>query len=139
MARTGVQIPIIFDVEGEAGFRKREKSMIDELTQRQQLVLATGGGAVLDEDNRRVLSQRGVVVYLRATAEQLYKRTARDRNRPLLQTEDPMAKIRELLEQRDPLYREVADVVMETGEENIRSVVRKLMGHLKRAGLLSQQ
>lgn len=139
VARTGVQIPIIFDVEGEAGFRKREKSMIDELTQRQQLVLATGGGAVLDEDNRRVLSQRGVVVYLRATAEQLYKRTARDRNRPLLQTEDPMAKIRELLEQRDPLYREVADVVMETGEENIRSVVRKLMGHLKRAGLLSQQ
>ncbi len=137
VARTGVQIPIIFDVEGEAGFRKREKNMIDELTQRHQLVLATGGGAVLDQDNRRVLSQRGVVVYLRASAEQLYKRTARDRNRPLLQTEDPMTKIKELLQQRDPLYREVADIVMETGEENIRAVVKQLMDQLKQADLLN--
>ncbi len=137
VARTGVQIPIIFDVEGEAGFRKREKNMIDELTQRHQLVLATGGGAVLDEDNRHVLSQRGVVVYLRASAEQLYKRTARDRNRPLLQTEDPMTKIKELLQQRDPLYREVADIVMETGEENIRAVVKQLMDQLKQADLLN--
>ena len=137
-ARTGVKIPIIFDVEGEAGFRKREKLAVGELTQRRQLVLATGGGVVLDGGNRRALSERGVVIYLHATAEQLYKRTCRDRNRPLLQTENPMAKIKELLAQRDPLYREVADIVMETGEENVRMVVRKLTGHLKRLGVLGE-
>ena len=136
VARTGVQIPIIFDIEGEAGFRKREKDIINELTLRERLVLATGGGAVLDEENRSALSTRGAVVYLCATAEQLFKRTARDRNRPLLQTENPLAKIKELLEVRDPLYREVADIVMETGEENIRSVVRKLMSQLRHLGVL---
>ena len=139
VARTGVNIPIIFDVEGEAGFRKREKAVIDELTQRENLVLATGGGAVLDPDNRRCLAERGVVVYLRASAEHLFKRTSRDRNRPLLQTNDPKQKIIELLSQRDPLYMEVADIVMETGEENIRSVVRKLMGHLKHHGVAANK
>lgn len=136
VARTGVKIPVIFDVEGEAGFRKREKAVIDELTQRQNLVLATGGGAVLDEDNRNLLRQRGVVVYLCATPEQLFKRTARDRNRPLLQTDDPQEKIKQLLAERDPLYRGVADIIMETGEESVRIVVRKLMAHLKRQGIL---
>ena len=139
VSRTGVNIPIIFDVEGEAGFRKREKAVIDELTQRDHLVLATGGGVVLDADNRRYLSERGVVVYLRASAEHLFKRTSRDRNRPLLQTENPMERIIELLAQRDPLYMEVADIVMETGEENILSVVRKLMGHLKRLEVASDE
>jgi len=136
VARTGVKIPVIFDVEGEAGFRKREKAMIDELTQRQDLVLATGGGAVLDIDNRNLLRQRGVVVYLCATPEQLYRRTARDRNRPLLQTNDPLEKIKQLLAQRDPLYRDVADIIMETGEESVRSVVRKLTEHLRRHGIV---
>jgi len=136
VARTGVKIPVIFDVEGEAGFRKREKAMIDELTQRQGLVLATGGGAVLDVDNRNLLRQRGVVVYLCATPEQLYKRTARDRNRPLLQTDNPQEKIKQLLAQRDPLYRDVADIIMETGEESVRSVVRKLMEHLRQQGIV---
>lgn len=136
VARTGVKIPVIFDVEGEAGFRKREKAVIDELTQRQDLVLATGGGAVLDEGNRNLLRQRGVVVYLCATPEQLFKRTARDRNRPLLQTDDPQEKIRQLLAERDPLYRGVADIIMETGEESVRIVVRKLMADLKRQGIL---
>lgn len=139
VTRTGVQIPVIFDVEGEEGFRRREKKVIDELSQRQHLVLATGGGVVLDADNRSALSQRGVVVYLHATAEQLYKRTARDRNRPLLQTDDPQQKIRELLVQREPLYRKVADIVMETGEENIRTVVRKLLGHLHRLGVVDER
>lgn len=139
VARTGAQIPIIFEIEGEAGFRRREKRVLDDLTQRQQLVLATGGGAVLDEDNRRLLSERGVVIYLHASAEQLYKRTARDRNRPLLQTEDPQQRIRELVAQREPLYREVADIVMETGEENVRAVVRKLMGHLRRLGVVMER
>ena len=136
VARTGVKIPVIFDVEGEAGFRKREKAMIDELTQRQDLVLATGGGAVLDVDNRNLLRQRGVVVYLCASPEQLYKRTARDRNRPLLQTDNPQEKIKQLLAQRDPLYRDVADIIMETGEESVRSVVRKLMEHLRQQGIV---
>ncbi len=136
IARTGVKIPIIFDVEGEEGFRRREKDVIDELTQRQDLVLATGGGAVLDADNRNLLRQRGVVVYLCASPEQLYKRTGRDRNRPLLQAGDPQEKIRQLLALRDPLYRDVADIVMETGEESVRSVVKKLMEHLKRQGIV---
>jgi len=136
VARTGVKIPIIFDVEGETGFRKREKAMIDELSQCQDLVLATGGGAVLDADNRKLLRQRGVVVYLCATPEQLFKRTGRDRNRPLLQTDDPLGKIKQLLAQRDPLYRDVADIIMETGEESVRVVVRKLLGHLKYQGIV---
>ncbi|ALP54191.1 shikimate kinase [Candidatus Tenderia electrophaga] len=138
VARTGVQIPVIFDVEGEVGFRRREKKVIDELSACQRLVLATGGGVVLDAENRRRLNERGVVVYLHASAEQLFKRTARDRNRPLLQTADPQQKIRDLLVQREPLYREVADIVMETGEENVRAVVRKLMGHLKRFGIVNE-
>ncbi len=138
VARTGVKIPVIFDVEGEAGFRKREKAMIDELTQRQDLVLATGGGAVLDLENRNLLRQRGVVVYLCATPEQLYKRTARDRNRPLLQTDDPLEKIKQLLAQRDPLYRDVADIIMETGDESVRFVVKKLIEHLRRRGIVER-
>ena len=96
--RTGTTIPIIFDIEGEAGFRKREAAVIDELTARNNIVLATGGGAVLNSENRDRLKARGTVVYLSATAEELYERTARDRNRPLLQTEDPRSKIVELLQ-----------------------------------------
>lgn len=139
VARTGVPIPVIFDIEGEAGFRRRERKIIDELSRRQHQVLATGGGAVLDEANRRALARRGVVVYLHASADQLFKRTARDRNRPLLQTADPQQRIRELLAQREPLYREVADIVMKTGEENVRAVVRKLMGRLRRLGIVNER
>jgi shikimate kinase len=138
-ARTGVNIPIIFDVEGEEGFRRREKAIIEELTERDNIVLATGGGVVLDPENRQCLSRRGVVVYLHASAEHLFRRTARDRNRPLLQTENPRQKIKELLQQRDPLYREVADIVLETAEGNIRSVVRRLMDHLQRVGVVGNQ
>ena len=132
--RTGVRIPVIFDIEGEEGFRRREKEMIDELTQVGNLVLATGGGAVLDAENRDRLKQRGTVVYLRATAEHLYNRTRRDRNRPLLQTDNPKQKIIDLLEQRDPLYQEVADVIVNTGEDNIKSVVKRLQQELDRVG-----
>ena len=133
---TGASIPWIFDIEGEDGFRKREKKAIDDLTQRQGLVLATGGGAVLDEQNRCYLRDRGVVVYLHATAEQLYKRTGRDRNRPLLQTEDPRGKIEALLAVRDPLYRDVADIVIDTGEGSVRVVVRQVLEHLKHLGIV---
>src|SRR5690554_2872722 len=96
-ARTGVTIPMIFDIEGEAGFRQREMTVIDELTQRPNIVLATGGGVVLAEDNRRALRSRGFVIYLRSSVESLVQRTKNDRNRPLLQTDDPEKVIRQIL------------------------------------------
>ncbi|MBI3773193.1 MAG: shikimate kinase AroK [Gammaproteobacteria bacterium] len=125
--RTGVSIPLIFEIEGEAGFRKREQAVIDELTQRRGIVLATGGGAVLDPDNRRHLAARGMVVYLRASLDTLFERTARDKNRPLLQTDDPRSRLAAILEQRDPLYREMADVIIDTDKHGAREVVRDLV------------
>ncbi len=132
-ARSGATIPWIFDVEGEEGFRKRERTMIDELSQRQNIVMATGGGAVLSEANRQCLKSRGTVIYLSASIEQLLRRTQRDRNRPLLQTEDPRAKLEELMQIRDPLYREVADVIIKTDHNSIRSTVNKIIQLLKKA------
>jgi shikimate kinase len=126
-SRTGADIPLIFELEGEAGFRTRERAMIDELTAKNGIVLATGGGAVLDPDNRRHLSQRGFVIYLCAPVEQLVNRTAKDKNRPLLQTADPQQRLRDILAQRDPLYREVADHVMITDGRPVRSVVKSLL------------
>jgi len=130
-ARTGATIPWIFDVEGEAGFRKREKTLIDELTQRPNLVLATGGGAVLDPENRRHLQARGTVIYLHATLDELLARTRKDRNRPLLQTADPRARLEAILREREPLYREVADIVFETGQQGIRQAVQSLLRQLQ--------
>jgi len=121
-ASTGADIPWIFDVEGEAGFRIREVRMIDELSQRKNIVLATGGGAVLAEENRQRLHERGHVVYLRASINQQLERTSRDKNRPLLQTANPEKKIRELMKIRDPLYREVAHMIVDTNRRNARSV-----------------
>ncbi|MEJ2653359.1 MAG: shikimate kinase AroK [Gammaproteobacteria bacterium] len=129
--RTGASIPLIFDVEGEAGFRQREKKLIDELTQRTRIVLATGGGVVLDPDNRAWLRERGRVIYLYATVEQLLTRTAKDRNRPLLQTADPRARLQELLQARDPLYREVADVVVDTGGRSARGAEREILAKIR--------
>ena len=126
-AHTGATIPLIFELEGEEGFRRRESEMIDKLTQQADTVLATGGGAVLKEENRKYLRERGFVVYLHATVEQLLERTRMDRNRPLLQTEDPRAKLEELTKQRDPLYREVADIVVDTGKASVREVVHQLV------------
>lgn len=126
-ARTGVNIPTIFDIEGEAGFRKREQQVIDELSQYEGIVLATGGGAILAIENRDYLKQRGTVVYLAASVEQLFKRTRRDRNRPLLQTENPRQRIAELLECRDPLYRETADIILDTDGHNVRWVVERIL------------
>lgn len=128
--RTGATIPLIFEIEGEAGFRKREKAVIEELTQRHGLVLATGGGVVLDPDNRRHLAARGVVVYLHASLDLLFERTSRDRNRPLLQTADPRGRLQAIMEQRDPLYREVADIVIDTGQHGARDIVRDLVRRL---------
>lgn len=131
VARTGASIPLIFEIEGEEGFRRREAAMIDELTQLEDIVLATGGGAVLREENRHHLEQRGVVIYLYASVDQLFERTSRDHNRPLLQTENPRQKLQELMEQRDPLYREVADMVVHTDDRSIRSVVKEILVRLK--------
>ncbi len=114
-ARTGVSIPWIFDQEGEAGFRKREQLIIDELTQLKGVVLATGGGAVLSAENRQHLKTRGKVVWLQASLDTLSARTARDKTRPLLQQHGgPRQVLAELLEQRDPLYRDLADVIIDT-------------------------
>lgn len=132
-ARSGATIPWIFDVEGEEGFRKREQAMIDELSQRHNIVLATGGGAVLSEVNRKYLKTRGIVIYLSASIEQLLKRTQRDRNRPLLQTENPRARLEELMRVREPLYREVADIVLETDNKSIRHAVNRIIKQLKNA------
>jgi shikimate kinase len=112
-ARTGVRIPVIFEIEGEAGFRRRESQVLAELAREKDLVLATGGGAVLALENRRCLRESGLVVYLHAPPEILYERTRHDRNRPLLQVEDPLATLRLLYEQRDPVYREVAHLVVD--------------------------
>lgn len=124
--RTGVQIPVIFEIEGEAGFRLREKQVIDDLTAEQGIVLATGGGAILDAGNRALLVQRGFVVYLSADVALLVERTSRDNKRPLLQTANPEQRIREILLQRDPLYREVADLTVDTSSRPVRKVVQDI-------------
>jgi len=124
--RTGVKIPLIFELEGEAGFREREAALIRELTQRQDIILATGGGAILREENRVALSQNGIVVYLNAKVEDLWHRTQHDKNRPLLQTADPKAKLTELYAQRDPLYREIADLVVTSGQQNVQHAAREV-------------
>lgn len=136
-ARTGVKIPVIFEIEGEAGFRKREETTIAELTALSGVVLATGGGAVLSPLNRDAVRKNGMVVYLRGTPEHLYERTRHDRNRPLLQTGDPLGRLRELYQQRDPLYREVADVIVDTGRQGVSGMTRMLISKLDvlRSGL----
>lgn len=129
--RTGVDIPTIFDYEGEEGFRKRESAVIDELTQRGSLVLATGGESILNPDNRRNLSSRGFVVYLYCSPEQQYERTLRDRNRPLLQTEDPLGTLQALMAERDPLYREAADIVVTSEKRSASAVANEIVKKLK--------
>jgi shikimate kinase len=125
-AATGVSIPTIFEIEGEAGFRRRETETIERLSRNENLVLATGGGAVLDPANRQILKARGKVIYLVATPETLFERTRRDNGRPLLQVENRLARLRELYQQRDPLYREVAHIIVEVGRTSAPQVVRQI-------------
>lgn len=127
---TGASVALIFDVEGEDGFRQREKRMIDELTSRDHIVLATGGGAVLDEENRQWLAQRGFVVYLRTGVETLIQRMRFDSTRPLLRTDDPESTLRSIIEQREPLYMSIADLVIDTGKLSVRQVVKRIMAGL---------
>jgi len=130
--RAGAEISWIFDVEGEIGFRQREAAIIDELTQHQGIVLATGGGAVLLEENRRCLAARGIVVHLDSPIEKLIARTRRDTKRPLLQGSDPAAKLRELQLQRGPLYAEIADHRVLTDQRGAGAVTRKILKLLER-------
>lgn len=129
--RTGADIPWIFDVEGEQGFRDREQAVIADLAQLDGVVLATGGGAVMRADNRQALRQGGRLVYLHASVEQQLGRTAKDRNRPLLRGPDPEKVLRELIAVRDPLYREIADIVIETDERPPRMVVQEILERLQ--------
>jgi shikimate kinase len=129
--RTGVSISWIFEMEGESGFRQREQKVLDELSLLKNIVLATGGGIVLSEENRRVLRSRGYVVYLSASVEQLLRRTNKDKNRPLLQTDNPKETVKALMSERAPLYQDVADIELRTGEQSIQYVVSGLVKKLE--------
>jgi shikimate kinase len=125
--RTGVDIPTIFDYEGEEGFRARESAVLEELCLRSGIVLATGGGAVLREKNRKLLMGNGMVVYLRVSIETQLARTSRDRSRPLLQTENPRIRLEQLKKQRDPLYLEVSDLVMDTDYYSVSIITSRIV------------
>ncbi|HSH55029.1 MAG TPA: shikimate kinase [Methylophilaceae bacterium] len=124
--RTGVRIPVIFEVEGEAGFRKREMAMIEELSQMPNIVLATGGGAVLMQENRDNLKRNGTVIYLRANVHELWLRTRNDKNRPLLQNADPRSSLEQLFATRDPLYREIATHIVDTGGQPVSQILHQI-------------
>ena len=128
--RCGVRIPVIFDIEGEEGFRSRESQVIAELCALENAVLATGGGVVLAEQNRRVIAH-GIVVYLHARPAHLWQRVRHDRNRPLLATADPKKKLEALYDERDPLYREVADLVVDTGKQSVQTLAKDLLARLE--------
>jgi shikimate kinase len=125
--RTGVRVQVIFEIEGEPGFRAREAQMVDSLTALQDVVLGTGGGVVLKPENRALLASRGFVIYLRAQPRDLYQRTRHDKSRPLLATDDPLARLEELQRVRDPLYREVADLIVDTGRQSVGALVDPLL------------
>jgi shikimate kinase len=130
--RTGVLIPTIFEIEGEEGFRRRESQTIAELSGVDNIVLATGGGAVLNPENRRILHETGWCVYLNVPPVLLYERTKHDRNRPLLQVENPLAKLEELYAARDPLYREAAHFVVEGSHLVASGIVQQLLREFSR-------
>lgn len=129
--RTGATIPMIFDIEGESGFRDREEAVIDDLSQRVEMVLATGGGVVEREINRQHLRTRGFVVYLKSSVEALIQRTKHDRNRPLLQNDHPEKVLAELMERREPWYLEMADLVIETQQVSVYRVVKQILDELE--------
>ncbi|GAC1318775.1 MAG: hypothetical protein NVS3B11_03540 [Collimonas sp.] len=130
-ARTGVSIPLIFEIEGEESFRQRETEVIRDLSGRRGIVLATGGGAVMRPENREYLKSRGTVIYLRASIHNILQRTSRDKNRPLLQTADPRRRLEELSRQREPYYRDVADIIIDTGRPNVQFLVHSILSQLE--------
>ena len=129
--RCGVPVATIFEIEGEEGFRKRESGVLADLAQRRGCVVATGGGAILAEENRRVMRSAGTVIYLRARIESLWERTRHDSSRPLLRTPDPRGTLARLLEERDPLYRETAHLIVETGSQSAATLVNRVMAALR--------
>jgi shikimate kinase len=133
-ARTGASIPLIFEIEGEASFRHRESEVIRDLTLQSDIVLATGGGAILKAENRDYLKTRGTVIYLRASVNSILQRTSHDKNRPLLQTADPRQRLEQLAQEREPYYLEVADLVIETGRPNVQSLVSAIISQLESIG-----
>ncbi|HXA48346.1 MAG TPA: shikimate kinase AroK, partial [Burkholderiaceae bacterium] len=130
-ARTGASIPLIFEIEGEESFRQREAEVIADLTTQQGIVLATGGGAILRKENREALKAHGTVIYLRTSVNHILQRTSRDKNRPLLQTADPRKRLEQLTSEREPLYCEVADLIVETGRPNIPALVQSILTQLE--------
>ena len=128
--RTGVSIAMIFEIEGEAGFRARESTLLTELVLRDGLVLATGGGTVLLEHNRRLLKAHATVIYLHATLDALWQRTRHDHSRPLLQTDNPRATLESLLQARDPLYRDVAHLTIATGTQSVTRLCADILKRL---------
>lgn len=124
--KTGVKIPLIFELEGESGFRKRETAAIEELSQMDNLVVATGGGAVLLEENRAFLKNTGKIIYLRAKVNDLYQRTRSDKSRPLLQGANPKQKLEELYTVRDPIYTALADYVVDTGAQSANEITARI-------------
>jgi len=129
--RAGVKIPLIFECEGEVSFRRRERAIIAELTKRNNIILSTGGGVVLNGNNRKYLQSRGYVIYLQAPVDDLLERTAHNHNRPLLKTENPRDKLETLLLERHPLYQKVADVTIKTGKRSVRQVVTTILKKLR--------
>lgn len=129
--RTGVDIPLIFEFEGEAGFRKREMEVLQDVARLSNIVLATGGGAILREENRELLRKSGTVIYLRVPVNELKRRTRFDKNRPLLQTANPQARLVELFNQRDPLYQQTAHIILDSGRQSVRVLVQTLIKKLE--------
>jgi shikimate kinase len=129
--RTGVSITTIFDIEGEEGFRKRETRMLEELCQRENVVMATGGGAILSEENRKMLRRAGTVIYLNASLDAQVNRTRNRKSRPLLTDDDPRDQLRELMMTREPLYRQEADVIVESGDRSVSNVTREIVQKLE--------
>ena len=130
--RTGASIPLIFELEGETGFRRRETAILEELSHSQNTIIATGGGAILSEYNQDLMKQHGYVIYLAAPIEQLVKRTAKDKNRPLLQTEDPKKKITEILNIRAPIYNATANAVIDTQKKSVKKIVNEILDLVSR-------
>jgi shikimate kinase len=136
--KLGCTVRLYFEREGEAAFRDIEESTLDELTQRRDGVLSTGGGSVLRERNRKLLSERGHVIYLKSSPDELFRRLKNDTTRPLLQVSDPQRRLRDLYEQRDPLYRETAHFVIETGRPSVATLVNMIVMQLELAGVVNQ-
>lgn len=130
--RTGADIPLIFELEGEAGFRKREAQVLSELVSLKNIVLSTGGGSVMDPANRNMFVKNGIIIYLKSTAEKLFSRIADDKRRPLLQTDDRLGKIRKILEEREPVYLSLANEIIDTQDMGIKQITQKILELIKK-------